>query len=637
MIIDKIQNRLMSILSICYISYVAYFIISYFAAPQRVVVGIIALSGIYITVVKVRSFTSMMPLWLQSGIMTLLILVWGFIGLYFYLQYPALIYERDGANTALDLFIACLLIIFILFYTYISYGLTIPLVVVIFLFYATFGQLFPGFLYHPGIRPIRLLQETSLSFSGMFGLLPQVGLKYVIIFIMLAGFANAFGGMNFIINLARRMARKNERMIPQISVVSSMFFGSVSGSAAANVAGTGSFTIPLMKKFGIPPKMAGGIEAAASAGGQIMPPIMGTTAFVIAEFLGIQYVDVLMAGIFPALLFYISLMAAVYVITLSYMKRHGNLANQIGRLNGEEVQLDIMEPICLAASLATIFYFLLVPKLSAMHCGLYGVIVYLVAQSVFWTASRLRRKQGQNLLKTLMDGAILATTNSAPIIILLSCLGIIVKILVGSGLATRLAYGLVEIAGNQLLVVILLVMVLCILFGMAVTTVAAYILTVIIAAPALNAFGIPDLATHFAIFYFAMLSAITPPVAGIIPIACGISQSKFMETAWEAMKLGVAKYVLPFCFIFEPDLLKFNGTGLKVFLSFAVGILDITIALQMKSKRVLTIGIRVMLMILGFIILFFSKTILSYTCLALSLAFGGLIFAYGKRRKKLVC
>ncbi|MBU1275511.1 MAG: TRAP transporter fused permease subunit [Proteobacteria bacterium] len=609
---SEFRDWLIKVLSVFYVAYVGYFIITYFASPQQVVVGLIALSAIFVTLNQVRLFTARLGAWLSGGIATLLVLIWVFIGLYFYLEYPTLLYERDGANNTLDFVLAGLLIILTIFYTYVCYGLTIPLVVTAFLIYGILGQFFPGFLYHPGMRLERLLQETSLSFSGIFGMLPQVGLKYVAIFIIFAGFVRVFGGMDYVIDSVRRLSRRNERMIPQISVLASMIFGSFTGSAAANLAGTGAFTIPLMKNHGIPPKVAGGIEATASAGSQIMPPIMGTTAFVIAEYLGIQYLDVVVAGVFPAILFYFSIMVAVYIITLLYMKPTDNIKRASEKDQDVAGQGSLADGLCLALGMGTIFYLLIMPKLDAMTCGFYGVAVYLAAQILLRVAVPSRRKPAKELADTVIDGAVRAAAGTAPIILLLACLGIVVKILVGSGLSTRLSSGLVELGGNQMVPVILLVMLVCILFGMAVTTVAAYILTIIVAAPALQSFGIPELATHFAIFYFAMLSAITPPVAGIIPIACGLSGSGYMETAWEAMKLGVAKYLLPFCFIFQPNLLKLDGDGLVAFIRVGVGIIAITIGLQIKYPGIMAAGLRVLLLVLGFFTLFSSHAGLAW-------------------------
>jgi len=630
--INEIIDILIIIIPIFFTLYIAYFIMSYFAAPQRVVVGIIVISAIYLTLSSLRNRISIMPAWLSVIIMMLLILGWLIIGLYFYLEYPDLIYTRDGANTTIDLLMASLAVILIIFYTYIAYGPVIPLVVISFVFYGIFGWLFPGFLYHPGMSPLRLLQEGCLCFGGIFGLLPQVGLKYVAIFIILAAFVQTFGGLDFLIKLAHVVGKKNNRIIPQVAVISSMLFGSFSGSAAANVAGTGSFTIPLMKRFGIPPKTAGGIEATSSAGGQIMPPIMGTTAFVMAEYLGIQYVEVMMAGIFPAILFYMSIIVGVYIISLTYMNKNQRIVFAIENQNDEKIFYSIMQAISIIATLGTILYLLVVPKLDAMNCGFYGTLVYLAIAIVSWPVFGERRKRGQSLVKTLMDGTTRAMGNCAPIMILLSCLGIIVKVLVGSGLGTRLAAGIVELGANQLIPVIFLVMVLCILFGMAVTTVAAYILTVVIAGPALAAFNLPELPVHYAIFYFAMLSAITPPVAAIIPIACGISNSKFMETAWESMKLGVAKYLLPFCFILNPELLEFNSTGLIVFLFNLTGIIFITIGIQLKftslSQGVL---IKLVLIILGYYILFYSNVKLIFLFITLGLGF--LIVVFTRRKQ----
>ncbi len=623
---NKLYNNIVTLFAFLFVSYVIFFIITFFAAPDRAAIGLVSIGcslGILNCFKTIKiPFLGTKSLVIVVVLMIALALA---VGLYFFIEYPHLIYERDGANVPLDYVFGCLAVVLVIGIAWLSFGYIMPVIIIIFIFYGLFGSFFPGILYHPGIDPPRLLRETVLSISGIYGLLPQVGLRYVAIFIIFAGFVQSYGGLDFVIKISRAIAGKNERLIPQIAVVSSMAFGSFSGSAGANVAGTGSFTIPLMKQHKIPGRIAGGIEATASAGGQIMPPIMGAAAFVMAEYLGLPYSRILSAGIFPALLFFLTVLVAVYIITLIYMEASGESTSN--EKTSKITLKFITMGIPMIVGVGIILYSLIAFKMDAMISGLYGVVGFLVSQIIYnFLVSN------DNFLNTLKKSIISfaagiksAGVTTAPIIVLLSALGIIVKILVSSGLSTRLSYGLIDLGGGSLLLTIFLIMIVCIVFGMAVTTVAAYILTVIVAAPILIKLGIPPLAVHFTVFYFAMLSAITPPVAAIVPIAMAISGSKFFETAWEAMKLGASKYILPFYFIYHPEILEFNMSGLYYFFISSVGLIGITVGLQIKPLKLRLFIINLLLLALGLIVLFSNSQIIVWVSTALLLiAFVGL-------------
>jgi len=594
-----------TIISILYVGYVVYFILTFFAAPARATIGIVVLSCLLVVLNNLKnSEKAMESRWyLITGIFVILILI--SIGIYFYSEYPKLIFERDGVNNNLDYFYGALAVVSVIILAWVSFGYIMPVIVIIFVLYGIFGNYLPGrLLYHPGIGLERFLRETVLHITGIYGVLPQVGLKYIAIFIIFAAFVNSFGGLTYIIRVARAIAGDNIRFIPQIAVLSSMVFGSFSGSAGANVAGTGSFTIPLMKRHQIPSHVAGGIEAAASAGGQIMPPIMGATAFVMSEFLGMPYSDIVSAGLFPALLFFLTVLVAVYIISYTYI----DISEMKSDTMDESQKIDlrfVAEGIPMSIGIGTILFALMAYQIDAMTAGLYGLFAFLIFQILYlFVINKEKQSVVKSLIKDVIGGIKAGATGSAPIIVLLSALGIIVKMLVGSGLSTRLAYSLVDLAGGLMLPTILLVMIVCILFGMAVTTVAAYILTVVVAGPILSQFNIPDLAIHFSIFYFAMLSAITPPVAAIIPIATSISGAGFFQTAWQAMKIGVAKYLLPFYLIFKPDILRLDVDGLVNFIIGAIGLTGITVGLQLQVRKWRNIWLRFLLLVLGALILF---------------------------------
>ncbi|MGC8810698.1 MAG: TRAP transporter large permease subunit, partial [bacterium] len=234
--------------------------------------------------------------------------------IYFRSQYNSLLYERLGDYSRADYFFSLGLIILAFFLTWADYGGSIPILALMALIYAYFGQYFPGFLYHKGISIERIIAISATEFNsgdGVLGTLPQIGITWIAIFTIFAGFASGFGILEYVLKISYNIFKKFKYGVPQVAVISSMIFGMFSGSGAANVAGTGSFTIPLMKRYRMPPAIAGSIESVASSGGQVMPPIMGAAAFVMASYLGKYYWQIVVVGFLPAFIFYATVALAV--------------------------------------------------------------------------------------------------------------------------------------------------------------------------------------------------------------------------------------------------------------------------------------------------------------------------------------
>ena len=245
------------------------------------------------------------------------------IGFYFHTQYMSLLYERAGNYSQIDYIFGTILIIFTFLFVWMEYGLLIPILTFLFLLYAYFGELFPGFLHHGGLSITRIIEISGIEFtiSGVLGPLSQIAITWIAIFVIFAGIARGFGMLDHLMKVITVIARRFKYGVPQTAVVGSMIFGMFSGSGSANVAGTGSFTIPLMKRYGLPASIAAAIESVASSGGQIMPPVMGASAFVMAAYLGIYYWEIVKVGLLPAIVFYVSTAFAVLLHTMTHIKK----------------------------------------------------------------------------------------------------------------------------------------------------------------------------------------------------------------------------------------------------------------------------------------------------------------------------
>jgi TRAP transporter 4TM/12TM fusion protein len=530
---------------------------------------------------------------------------------YFRTEYYSLLYERMGDYSMMDYFFGLVLMVLAIFFTGVVYGRILPIITLIALVYAYFGWVFPGFLYHKGLSITRIIVISATEFNagdGVLGTLPQIGITWIAIFTIFAGIASGFGSLDYIIKVSYRIFRKFQYGIPQIAVITSMTFGMFSGSGAANVAGTGSFTIPLMKRYGVPPWIAGAIESVASSGGQVMPPVMGAAAFVMASYLGKYYWEIVIIGFIPAIIFYACVALAVYLYSLQFLGRgDAAVAEEVPPIQEEKARLSDGFP--LIAAIGTLVLLMGLFWLDVMLAGFFMIAAYLVVW-VICQAVRLQKKldPGEGFGRNFLKGAVSGAETTAAITTMLACIGVIVAVLVQTGLAQKLSFAIVEIAGGNREVLILLVEGLCILFGMLATTVAAYILTVTLAAPVLLDMGIPLLVTHFSVFYFAMIGLITPPVAPCCAVASGIARAGFLHICWYSMKIGVALVLLPFVFFYHPDIILLSSKTIKEFFTAGLGMSAMILGLNLHYRGLTGIFRRIIYFAAGAMAVFLRPT-----------------------------
>jgi len=423
-------------------------------------------------------------------------------------------------------------------------GLPIVLVALFFIVYALFGSYMPSVISHKGYSIWRLVDNLVWTTQGIFGVPIAVSSTFVIIFILFGSMLDKLGAGSFFINFAYALTGHRRGGPAQTAVIASGFMGSISGSSVSNVVTTGAFTIPLMKKTGYSAEYAGAVEAVASTGGQIMPPVMGAAAFVMADMLGLPYYRIALAALIPALLYFLSVS---FMVNFQASKKGLEAVDKKDLPSALEV---LKNGYYVAIPLIALVYFLFIRMYSPMRAGVFTIFV-LIAVSFFWTFMREKRLMFRELFDALVHGAKIAV----PVAMACASAGIVIGIVSLTGLGVRFTQLIISLSGGHLFPALLLTMLSCLILGMGLPTTAAYIITSVLAVPALSSMGVPTLAAHFFILYFAIISFITPPVAISAFAAAGIAGSDSMKTGFTAFRIGIAGFIVPFMFVYGPSLL----------------------------------------------------------------------------------
>lgn len=441
-------------------------------------------------------------------------------------------------------------------------GLVLMLVALVFIAYVFLGPWLPGGLAHRGMTVKRFIDLQVLSTQAIFGTPISASAHMVFYFVIVGAFLERSGAGQLFVDLAYCVTGRAWGGAAKASVVSSGLFGTVSGSAVANVLVDGIITIPLMKRTGFKPTYAGAIEATASTGGQLAPPVMGAAAFILADIVGVSYATVAYAAIIPAVLYYMSL----YVLVDSYARRHGLGPSAVlpvsEALAGLRQRWHILIPLGLMIYLLTSQYSL---KLVG---GITLVAIVLISAISISTRMGIR-----DIYAATVNGARAAAEVAIPSAVA----GIIVGVLVQTGMALHLERWLLNMAGNSLLVSLIGAMILTLIFGMGMPTSAAYLVAAILVGPALQNLGVPALAAHLFIFYFAVLSMVTPPVALAAYAAAGISGASLWTTGLVAFAIAIPGFLIPYAFVFDQGLLL-QGEPLAIARAVGTGLAAVAAA-----------------------------------------------------------
>jgi TRAP transporter 4TM/12TM fusion protein len=424
-------------------------------------------------------------------------------------------------------------------------GMALPLVAIGFILFGFLGPYMPGVLNHPGVPLNQFIGMNYLFTEGIFGVPLGVSATFVIIFIIFGGFLEESGGGKLFIDLACALFGAVRGGPAKIAIFSSGFFGTISGSAVANVVGTGTFTIPMMKRIGYRPHFAGAVEAVASTGGMIMPPVMGAAAFVMAEIVGVSYVSVCLAALIPALLYYFSLfvfidLEAAKMGLKGIPKEEKAKVREVLRTSGH-----------LLAPPIVLVYLLAFVQWSATKAGFYAIL----ATVVFAMMKKSTRLNGPKFIAALRKGA----TGALQVAAVCACAGIVISIVSITGLGLTFSSILIELAGGNLFLLLVLTMIASLILGMGLPATPCYIILAVLSAPAIMQMGVSVLAAHLFVFYFGCISAITPPVAVAAYAGAAIAQADPMRTGYTAWRLGLAAFIVPFMFIYGPPIVMIGS------------------------------------------------------------------------------
>jgi TRAP transporter 4TM/12TM fusion protein len=431
----------------------------------------------------------------------------------------------------------------------------LPAITFLFFLYLLLGHHIPGFFGHVKYDLSQITGMLYLTTGGIWGQLTGISANIIAIFVFLGAFIGYTGGGIGFRKISIRVAGKLKGGPGKVAAIASAMFGSISGSASANVVTTGAFTIPMMKRQGFRPPFAAAVEAVASTGGQILPPIMGAGAFIMAELTGTPYLKIVLSASFPALLYFYTCWVGIHFFAM----RDG--------LHGlESRELPSWSETIRASSFFVIPIAILIFLLANLFTPQYSAFWATVSTFplAFFTSDwKFDRTFLSKIKGAIQEGA----SQVAVIASICACAQIIIAILLYTGLGVKISTFIVDVGGGSLFLTLVLTMVTCIILGMEVPTTAAYIMAAIVAAPVLIKLGLHPIAAHLFVFYYAILSAITPPVCGVVYIASGMAGSDWMETARYSLRLSYAAFLLPFVFVYDYSLLLLGGSPLHMILA----------------------------------------------------------------------
>jgi len=471
---------------------------------------------------------------------------------YIMLQRPVLIRQYGALDGALQMAVALVLLLVVLEMARRAIKAVLPAVALIVLLYGFFGEHIPGTFGHSGIPTDYYFGTLTITEAGLWGSLTGISVDTISLFIILGAFISAGQAGTGFMSLATQIAGRLRAGAAKVAVISSALYGTISGVAAANTASTGMVTIPAMKRRGYPAPLAGAVEAVASTGGQIMPPIMGAGIFVMAELLRTPYAEIMVAATLPALLFFVTAWMGVHTYALRYDLRSLTREELPGwALVAKTVPFFLVPFGILVGSIAFTSYTLSYAAVFATAAT--WLMLFLqedgrISLSGWWARTE----------RALIGGAQQVATIAAVII----CAGIIVGVFNMTGLGVKLTSVILSLSGGELWAVLLLTAAASLVLGMELPTTAAYIICVAVAGPALVAVGLPELYAHLFVFWYALLCTITPPVCGNVFIAAGIARCPWLPVAGKAMQLGLGLFLVPLGFVFNPALLLLGSDPL---------------------------------------------------------------------------
>ena len=467
------------------------------------------------------------------------------IGWYHVANSREFIFERNAMPNHLDIIMGTISIILVMESVRRVAGWVLVVLSGVFLLYAFFGYLFPSSIAHRGYGLDRVVSTLYITKCGIYGTPTQIVTQYVILFIVMGTLLEISGGSQFLIDLAKAIAGRITGGPGMVSIVSSSLFGTISGSAVANVVVDGVITIPAMKKYGFESHIAAAIEAYTSTGGQLVPPIMGAAAFLIADALGIPFIKVAVAAVLPAFFYYFACFCAIYFYSRKVGLK-GEKREDLPSVSSVAKRGYYLIPILLIITILVLGY-------SPSMAGFIGLLSSLgLCFLNRWLNSQYDFK---TISGDIIGGIAKAAKETSALFPICAVAGVVVGVIGLTGIGTRLSPSLVTLAGNNMLLLLLLIALLALILGMGMPTTALYIVLGATLVPALLQLDLNPMASHLFIFYFGLLSCITPPVAVAAYAAAPIAETNFNKVGWAAFKLAIPSFLIPFAFVYQPALL----------------------------------------------------------------------------------
>jgi TRAP transporter 4TM/12TM fusion protein len=550
--------------------------------------------------------------------------------IYMRVEFDALIYDRAGFYNTVDKIVGLMMLGLVVEYTRREHGLLFYLILFL-MFYSVYGSIFPGILGHPGVSWTRVITSSSIEISlGLFGTYSQTGVGVIAAFFMFLGIAQGFGVQESIIKTFTGIFAKRTTLIPQTAVVTSMAIATCSGSGAANAAITGQYTIPLMKKAGFPALHAGAVEASSSLGGLLMPPVMAIAGFLMADFLGVTYFEVIARGYAPALIFFGIISLSVYLFTARFLRGKGSRPDSaVVSVIERYAKLDVVNTTIFFAFIGVLIYLMGVLWFEASRAALH------IAIGLFITTSLLRMylhpgtisdkiKEWGRCLRRALEGFAAVT---APLILLLAMLGVMVNLFVVSGWMIKLMGLLATIGEFHVVALIGMGFVIGVFLGLGIPPSACYILSAVIVIPPMTRIGINPWIAHFFLFFIAVISEYSPPTSLVAAVASRISGASFMKTMMVTLQISLPFFFLTFAiFNWDTLLLEPGWAQLAALAVLIIGCLTAAAAIhgRLFKRKMHDLPARFLVLLVALFILFYPKGILS--ALALIPAVAMIIF-----------
>ncbi|GHV53006.1 C4-dicarboxylate ABC transporter [Deltaproteobacteria bacterium] len=488
--------------------------------------------------------------------------------LYIYFDYMGVV-ERAGMPDTTDYIMATLLVVLVLEASRRVSGWALVGLSLAFILYGLFGRDMPGIFGHRGYTWEQLSNHLFANTEGIYGTSASVAASYIFLFILFGAVMGKSGMGAFFNDLAMALAGHTKGGPAKVAVISSGLLGSINGSAVANVVTTGAFTIPLMKKTGYSKEFAGAVEASSSVGGQLLPPVMGAAAFIMAEILNIPYSEIIVYAAVPALLYYLGIIIQVQL-----------RAGKMGLLGLPREKLPRVKTVLRdKGHLLIPIFLLLYLLLFSGFTVVYAAVITIVATIAVAALKPSTRMSFKDICDAFADGA----KQTVAVAVACACVGIIIGVTSKTGFGLTMANAIIAMGHHSLIFTLIFTMITCMILGMGVPSIPAYIITATIAAPALAKLGIPLVAAHLFAFYYAMFANLTPPVALAAFAAAGISGGDAMKTGFAAVKLAIAGFIVPFMFVYSPQLLLLNTTwleGIRVAIGGCIGVFLIGVAIE---------------------------------------------------------